>query len=106
MPTTARTHFRRTCSWGCLAALAVALDVRAAHPLISEDAFTQGAGRSELELGTATTREGSSRTFELDPQFSYGALQTLDVIVRPSWVALSGDAIGASGRRTGFGDTA
>ena len=91
-----------------LAALGFALYAsmaHGAHPLLTEDANTQGAGRFELEIGTASVREDNGRAFELNPQLAYGILDNLDAIVRPSWFALSGDAIGESGRRRGFGDT-
>ena len=38
------------------------------------EAGTQGPGKFELELGTATSHDHGSRIVELDPQLSYGAL--------------------------------
>src|SRR6266550_4423926 len=60
--------------------LACAADVFAAHPLISEDTGTQGAGKFELELGNAWTRDRGERAYEFGPQLSYGSLRELDVI--------------------------
>jgi hypothetical protein len=91
---------------GLFALAALAFAVEAAHPLISEDTGTQGAGRTELELGTATAHVDGGRVLELDPQLSYGALDTLDLIVRPSLFYLSGGAALAADRRQGFGTTA
>jgi hypothetical protein len=109
MRTPTSTICRRTFRWGAVALLmfvALSPDAQAAHPLISEDTGTQGRGRFELELGTATGRDGNGRVFEFGPQLSYGVLDNLDAIVLPRWFALSGDAVGESGRRRGFGDTA
>src|SRR5947209_15716981 len=80
--------------------------LRAAHPLISEDTGTQGRGKFELELGTQTTHVEGGRVRELDPQLSYGVLDTVDAIVRPSYFWLGGPAADAAGRRHGFGATA
>jgi hypothetical protein len=97
-----RTRCRVVAAW---LIAAPAIDAHAAHPLISEDAGTQGRGRFELELGTSTTYDAGGRTFEFDPQLSYGVTDALDFIVRPSWFALSGDAVTDNGRRHGFGDS-
>jgi len=83
-----------------------AIAVHAAHPLISEDTGTQGSGRTELELGTTTSHVADARVRELDPQLSYGALDNLDVILRPSLFWLTGSAADDAGRRHGFGTTA
>ena len=78
----------------------------AAHPLISEDTGTQGAGHFELELGTAFARVEDGHVFELDPQLSYGVRGDVDAIVRPSLLHLSGRPADEAGRRGGFGPTA
>jgi hypothetical protein len=82
------------------------LVAHAAHPLISEDTGTQGSGKTELELGTATTHVADARVRELDPQLSYGVLDNLDAILRPSVFWLTGSAADAAGRRHGLGSTA
>jgi hypothetical protein len=89
-----------------IVAATVAAAAHAAHPLISEDTATQGRGKLELELGAAITRDQGGRIIELDPQLSYGALDDLDLILRPSVLWLTGDAADAVGRRRGFGATA
>ncbi|HEY2967009.1 MAG TPA: transporter, partial [Casimicrobiaceae bacterium] len=78
----------------------------AAHPLLTEDTGTQGAGKFELELGNTWTRDGGDRAYEFGPQLSYGILPNLDGILRPSWNALrtAGDAAATTAR--GAGDTA
>src|SRR5438876_1731681 len=76
----------------------------AAHPMLSEDTGTQGAGRFELELGTAITRDRETRSFEFGPQLSYGIGQTVDLIVRPTWLDIRETAGG--GHERGTGDTA
>jgi hypothetical protein len=59
----------------------------AAHPLVTEDTATQGAGNVELENGLSRAQQGSARVFEYQPQISYGLLTALDLIVQPSWLA-------------------
>ena len=85
--------------------LACAADAFAAHPLLTEDTGTQGAGKFELELGNAWTRDGGERAYEFGPQLSYGVLPNLDGIVRPTWIALRTAGDGATTAR-GAGDTA
>jgi len=85
--------------------LACAADAFAAHPLLTEDTATQGAGKFELELGNAWTRDGGERAYEFGPQLSYGVLPNLDAIVRPAWLALRTAGDGATTAR-GAGDTA
>jgi hypothetical protein len=75
---------------------------RAGHPMLTEDTGTQGTGNAELELGFSWANDADDRTFVFQPQLSYGATPTLDLIVQPSWLA-SDLADGGSTR--GFGDT-
>lgn len=92
-----------------LAALALACLTaasHAAHPLISEDTATQGTGKFELELGTATSHVQGDRILELDPQLSFGPRDDLDLILRPSYFWLTGNAAKAAGRHHGLGTTA
>jgi hypothetical protein len=97
---------RRLWRVACLCIFGCAADAYAAHPLISEDTGTQGAGRFELELGNAWTRSGGDRAYEFGPQLSYGVLPNLDAIVRPSWVALRTVADDTTTSVRGAGDTA
>jgi len=85
---------------------ACAADAFAAHPLLTEDTGTQGAGRFELELGNAWTRDGGQRAYEFGPQLSYGVLPNLDGIVRPTWNAVRTAGDGATTTVRGAGDTA
>ena len=70
-----------------IAALLVATRAFAAHPLQTEDTGTQGAGNLELENGLAWSRFDGGRLFSYQPQFSFGAAPTFDLIVQPSWLA-------------------
>jgi hypothetical protein len=83
-------------------AVALALPAYAAHPLLTEDTGTQGAGKFELEIGFADAKDGGARASELGPQLSYGAADTLDLILRPAWLWIRGDA--TAGATQGFGD--
>ncbi|HEX4233654.1 MAG TPA: transporter [Caldimonas sp.] len=85
-----------------LGASAAPLPAFAAHPLQSEDTGTQGAGNVEIENGMSSTNSGGSTTFVYQPQVSYGLAQTIDLIVRPSWLETRSPG-NASTR--GLGDT-
>ncbi len=74
----------------------------AAHPLQTEDTGTQGRGRFEIENGLSWTRTADSRLFLVQPQLSYGALPSLDLIFQPSWQV--SQAQGPDSAR-GLGDT-
>lgn len=98
---TSQVRWRHIVSAAALtAAFGLAQPVEAAHPMLTEDTGTQGAGRFELELGLETAREGGVRAFEFGPQLSYGLSERFDVIVRPTWLHLSGNGA----RTRGVGD--
>lgn len=78
----------------------------AAHPLITEDTGTQGAGRFEFENGFQWASEGDVRAFEYGPQVSYGVLDNLDLIVRPTWLEQRRTASAGGGVDRGPGNTA
>jgi hypothetical protein len=80
-----------------------ALPAFAAHPLLTEDTGTQGKGRFELELGLAQARDNGATALEFGPQLSYGALEALDLIARPTWLDLRGAP--GIGTARGIGDT-
>lgn len=63
--------------------LAAALDAQAAHPLITEDTGTQGAGRYQLEVFAEELKErGTRRDIEVwTGVLSYGIGETADVQV-------------------------
>lgn len=91
----------------CARVLAALLMLRipsapAGHPMLSEDTGTQGSGNYELELGYDWSRLDADRSFLFQPQLSYGASATLDLIVQPSWLRNT-DPSGA--RSQGLGDT-
>jgi len=90
---------------GAAAILAAAVTVSAfgAHPLLTEDTGTQGAGNYELELGFAQAHDTGTKVLEFGPQLSYGALAALDLIVRPTWLWVRDGA--TVGSTQGFGDT-
>src|SRR4051812_22163646 len=71
-------------------ALAVAAPTYAAHPLATEDSGTQGRAHVELELGYQRTRESGAWATEMGAQLSYGVVDNVDAIVRPSIVWLTG----------------
>lgn len=73
----------------------------AGHPMMTEDTGTQGTNNLELELGFDWSRRAGDRNFLFQPQLSWGAAETLDLIVQPSWII---DHSGA-GTERGFGDT-
>ena len=78
----------------------------AAHPLISEDAATQGRGGFELEIGNAWTRDDNARSYEFGPQLSYGVTRELDAIIRPTWLDVRFMGNEDRTRSRGVGDTA
>jgi hypothetical protein len=86
--------------------LACAADAFAAHPLLTEDAGTQGAGKFELEVGNMWTRDGGERAYEFGPQLSYGVLPNLDGILGPTWTTLRTTGDGTITTARGAGDTA
>jgi len=87
---------------GAISALAPA---HAAHPMLTEDTGTQGAGRFELELGAEWARDGEVRAFQFAPQLSWGALDNVDLIFRPTWSWLRGVDGAGGGHEQGIGDT-
>ena len=73
----------------------------AAHPKLTEDTGTQGRGNLELELGYARSRAAGDHSFQFQPQLSFGATPTLDLIIQPSWIVDHSSA----GTERGLGDT-
>ena len=73
-----------------LTVLAFAPLANAAHPFLTEDPGTQGAGHYELELGFAARQGDPSipgRGNVFAPQFSVGVLDNLDLIAQAFWVS-------------------
>jgi hypothetical protein len=62
----------------------------AAHPFLTEDPGTQGAGHYELELGFEARQGDPSipgRANQFAPQFSIGVLDNLDLIAQAFWLS-------------------
>jgi len=89
-------------NWPVSVALVFAGVAHAAHPLQTEDTGTQGVGNIEIENGLSWSRTGGAKTFNYQPQVSYGLTPALDLIVQPSWQR-NRDDDGATVR--GLGDT-
>jgi hypothetical protein len=56
-------------------------------------------------MGAQWARDGEVRAFQLAPQLSWGVLETLDLILRPTWSSLRGVDAAGGGREQGIGDT-
>ncbi len=69
--------------------------------MLSEDTGTQGTGNYELELGYDWSRLDGLHSFLFQPQLSYGASPTLDLIIQPSFVRNTGSVATVNG----LGDT-
>lgn len=75
--------------WFTALALLLAQPAFAGHPFITEDPGTVGAGRIELELGTAASQGDPSvggRVVLFAPQLSLGITPALDLIAQPAWL--------------------
>ena len=96
-----RSHWRTLASIALV--LVVARPAFAAHPLITEDPGTLGAGRIELELGLAAWQGDPSfngRAVSFNPQLSLGVAPTLDLIAQAVWLQqmpAEGPALGGHG---------
>ena len=93
----------RFAATAALVGIALVAPAFAAHPLLTEDTGTQGRGNVELELGCAQAHDDGTKVFEFGPQLSYGVLDTLDLIARPTWLDVRDSP--TAGSATGFGDT-
>lgn len=78
-----------------------------AHPFVTDDTRTQGAGKFELQLGsqfTRTTDDGTTLSlFQFAPQLSYGLVDTVDIQLRPNYNGFSSTGMDPH-RASGFGD--
>jgi len=87
------------------ATLAFAGSALAAHPMLTEDPYTQGTGHFELELGQAFAQGDplqGGRGTEFGPQLTSGAAPALDLIVRTTWLT---QAPADSPSTSGWGDS-
>lgn len=93
-----------------LALLAGSRAALALHPLITEDASTQGAGNFQVELNAERTddAEGGTRTRarQLGALLSVGLTDTLDLIVSQPRVRITTTTAEASSHAEGAGDVA
>ena len=96
---------RRALGW--MALLACANLAWGAHPFVTDDAKTQGAGKFELQLGTQFTRSADDGTtvsaFQFAPQLSYGLVDTVDLVLRPNYNVDFATGMDPQ-RASGFGD--
>lgn len=80
----------------------------AAHPLITEDTATLGAGRFQLEITNehATTRAASARQYTVltNTILSYGATDTTDVLVSLPYLRLGASAADGTPGVNGWAD--
>jgi hypothetical protein len=85
----------------------------AAHPLITDDTGTQGAGKYQLEASgnwqTDKENEGGERVREIDSfatiVFTAGVAETLDVMVTVPYVWFETKESGTITKNNGFSDT-
>jgi hypothetical protein len=91
----------------CSVLLHCAGPVIAAHPFITDDAYTQGAGKFELQLGaqfSRTTDVGATLSaFQFSPQLSYGLIESVDLQFRPNYNIVFSTGTDPE-RASGFGD--
>jgi hypothetical protein len=82
----------------------------ALHPLITEDAYTVGAGTSQLEIGIEHIRiEEDFRDLRINilrPVYAYGVLENLDLMVGLPLAQVREDVGGVFERLHGIGDVA
>ena len=80
----------------------------ALHPLITEDAGTQGSGGMQIELNAMheRDRDGDTTTRQFGPTvaLTYGVVDTVDVFVAIPYLQLQSDSPGASVRSSGWSD--
>ena len=92
----------------CLLALSASL--HAAHPLITDDTSTQGAGHWQWELNTEHTNSTapgfSQYSAQVGNTLTYGAGEKLDVLVSTPWIRLGQDASTVTPGVSGFMDGA
>ncbi|HEX9179140.1 MAG TPA: transporter [Burkholderiales bacterium] len=80
----------------------------ALHPLITEDAYTIGAGTSQMELGIEHNRfkhdAGDERVNVLRPVYSYGILENIDLMLGLPLTQIREEAAGEREHRHGVAD--
>jgi len=88
--------------------LSVSTQIWAAHPLITEDTDTQGRGHVQVELNTehvTTTAQGNHQySSQTNAVLTYGAIDTLDVIVSVPYLRLGSSAADGTSGTSGLSD--
>lgn len=88
-----RAHPLPSALAGIAAMLALAGPCQAAHPLVSDDTGTQGAGRWQFEASADRTRVReagiTAREHALGLALTYGLADTLDLALGAPWLRLS-----------------
>src|SRR3954451_24326678 len=82
---------RITCALVEIFTMLISFNAYCAHPLITEDTATQGGGKSELEGPNSWTRDASGNESEFGAQYSYGIVENVDLIARPTFLFVSGN---------------
>lgn len=81
---------------------------QAAHPLITEDAYTLGSGVSQLEIGAEQARFDEpgldGRVNLVRPVYSHGLLQNLDILVGAPYLDTRETSLDGVARTRGLGD--
>jgi opacity protein-like surface antigen len=82
----------------------------AAHPLITDDAGTQGKGKGQLELNGQYGRDNNDgsiqHTTPAASTITYGVIDTVDVIIGVPYQWIKTDDSGEATRHDGLGDLA
>lgn len=80
----------------------------ALHPLITEDAYTIGAGTSQMEIGIEHNRfkhvAGDERLNVLRPVYSHGLLENVDLMLGVPMAQVREDILGELDHRHGVAD--
>ena len=81
---------------------------RAAHPLITEDAYTLGSGVSQLEIGAEEVRFDEpgldGRVSQVRPVFSHGLRDDVDILVGAPYLDTRESSLAGVERTRGLGD--
>ncbi len=83
--------------------------VFAAHPLITDDAGTQGAGHAQFEMDGAYSEDRTDGIrqdiFQLAPILTYGAADRVDIVVSPGYLMVRTKENGVWTQADGVSDT-
>lgn len=82
-----------------------------AHPLITDDVYTQGKGNSQLELSGEysydkdTDKDSTTNSLYGGVVFTHGLIETLDIILTSGYQAVKDNSEGVISRNDGVTDT-